>query len=270
MSAFKWFFGGLMAGAGLTVFALQYHVVHTNEGVIVVARTQKAPLRSTYVDVRDWSLSMWQQYPEVSLALASSGRTNVMTEGVINDVAQELGLPSSLTDAPTAQQPQSLVPIRFVDPPGMQPQQNPVPSSQPPVAIPWDEFLRGGASGEGTQSSLPSTPSGHAAVTPAPSTTVPSDRGIDGTPQESYIPLTATRTNEPDEVLPNLFRQVVNVQKPAISMTDTLGEVIEQQSREIDQFLSEEVVDPTAVLPPTPLDTATEAPRREWVRGLLK
>ena len=270
MSTIKGFVCGLLAGTGLAAFATQYHLVRSNEGVLVVPRSEKAPLRSTYVDVREWSLAMWREYPEVSTALTRTGRADLITEGVASGMAEEFGLPRGTTDAPTAQRADSLVPIRFLDPqaetlprstpPAPQQQQSPV--NRPPASVPWEDFLKGTTRGADASTAPASGFSDQAAITPTTPTTT-------NEPPLTYRPLTATRAVESaEEVVPDLFRPIANIRKPNESFSASLADVIQTQTDEVANYVFSE--SPEAPSPATPLDPTSEAPKREWVRGLLQ
>lgn len=138
----KLFLCGLVIGLIGGVFALQNHVVRTSDGVVVVARTTRPPLRSTYVDVRDWSATMWTQYPEVAAAVVQAGRSDLITQNALgnflNGPGDNRGTPatststSSLFEAPIRLLQQSTTET--------QPSNIPVPQAEqyspPPVAIP--------------------------------------------------------------------------------------------------------------------------------------
>ena len=72
------FMFGLLVGTCGGLFAAHYHVVRTSDGVVVVPRTERPPLRSTYVDIRAWSQAMWENHPEVTSALVADGRAELM------------------------------------------------------------------------------------------------------------------------------------------------------------------------------------------------
>ncbi len=271
MSTIKGFVCGLLAGTGLAAFATQYHLVRSNEGVLVVPRSEKAPLRSTYVDVREWSLAMWRQYPEVSTALTRTGRADLITEGVASGMAEEFGMLRGTTDAPTAQRADSLVPIRFLDPQQAEalprsatppPQQLQVPVNRPPASVPWEDFLKGTTRGADASTAPDSGFSDQAAITPK-------TPAANSAPPLTYRPLTATRDVETvDEIVPDLFRPIVNVRKPNESFSESLANVIQTQTDEVADYVFSELAEPPT--PVTPLDPTSEAPRREWVRGLLQ
>lgn len=82
MFGIRAFLFGTCLGAGAGYFALNYHVVHGPEGPLVVARMQRPPIRSAYVDVRNWSAAMWERYPDVTAALVQAGKGDVIAKGV--------------------------------------------------------------------------------------------------------------------------------------------------------------------------------------------
>lgn len=77
----KAFFIGLLLGTIAGVFAMQNHVVRTGDGIVVIPRANRPPLRSTVADVRDWTASMWQQYPELKSAVVEAGRADLISSG---------------------------------------------------------------------------------------------------------------------------------------------------------------------------------------------
>ena len=84
------FLCGLLAGACGGLFVTNFHVVHTAEGVVVVPRTQRPPLRSSYVDIRSWSEAMWANHPEVTEALVADGRSSLIGDNLKENLLDEL------------------------------------------------------------------------------------------------------------------------------------------------------------------------------------
>lgn len=91
MFGIRTFLFGTCVGLGAGYFAMNYHVVHGPEGPVVVARTVRPPLRSIYVDVRNWSPAMWERYPDVTAALVQGGKGDLIAKGAIN---RALGTPT--------------------------------------------------------------------------------------------------------------------------------------------------------------------------------
>ena len=91
------FLFGMLMGASGGLFAANYHVVHTAQGVVVVPRTQRPPLRSSYVDIRCWSEAMWVNHPEVTQALIADGRSALIGENLKDNLLNEI-LPQQTQD----------------------------------------------------------------------------------------------------------------------------------------------------------------------------
>ncbi len=121
MFGFKTFGAGLVLGGAMGLFATNYHVVQTNNGMVVLPRSSQPPLRSAYVDVRKWNLAMWEQYSEVASALVKSGRTDLMVDGTLSNLIPNQVQPSTLeqfgqsVSEKTKEAYKSLVPIKFTN-----------------------------------------------------------------------------------------------------------------------------------------------------------
>lgn len=95
------FLCGLIAGSVGGLFVSNFHVVNTKEGVVVVPRTQRPPLRSAYVDIRSWSAAMWTNHPEVTQALVADGRSSLIGDN-LKDNLLEVILPEQDDQASAA------------------------------------------------------------------------------------------------------------------------------------------------------------------------
>ncbi len=84
------FLCGLLAGACGGLFVTNFHVVNTPEGVVVVPRTQQPPLRSSYVDIRNWSEAMWANHPEVTAALVADGRSSLIGDNLQDNLLDKI------------------------------------------------------------------------------------------------------------------------------------------------------------------------------------
>lgn len=107
---------GVVLGAGMTFFVTRVHVLNTEDGLIVVPRSHPADVKSTYVDVRKWNASMWQQYPDVTEAVVESGRSDLLVETGLNDLFSSTDTATEVLPSNDASEiVKSLVPIRFED-----------------------------------------------------------------------------------------------------------------------------------------------------------
>lgn len=127
MARTKIFLIGMILGTTVTLLAMQFHVINTAEGLTVLPRANRPPLRSVYVDVRNWTDDTWQAYPEVREAVVLSGRSELIGEqlGPVDDAhpwdqfTQSNSTRSSSAQSSLMQsrQPElalkSLVPIQF-------------------------------------------------------------------------------------------------------------------------------------------------------------
>ncbi len=123
MFGLKTFLAGLFLGSVLSLLAMQVHVINTNDGLIVLPRSNRPPIRSTYVDVRKWSLSMWRQHPEVAEAAVKGGRPDLLADGALNSIfPKQTEVQSTPTSGSAAEKAklamESLVPIKFTSPNG--------------------------------------------------------------------------------------------------------------------------------------------------------
>ncbi|MEX0717706.1 MAG: hypothetical protein WD066_14020 [Planctomycetaceae bacterium] len=64
-------------GGAFMYFALQYHLVRTDDGFFVVPKRDVA-LTEIYVDVRDWSPLDWERRPALVEALIRHGRGDLI------------------------------------------------------------------------------------------------------------------------------------------------------------------------------------------------
>lgn len=123
MFGIKTFLAGLTIGGVTSLLAMQFHVINTNDGLIVLPRVNRPPVRSTYVDVRKWSLSMWRQHPEVAKAAIKYGRPDLLGGGALNSIfPQQTGFQAEPTSNSKNEKSKfaldALVPIKFTNPNG--------------------------------------------------------------------------------------------------------------------------------------------------------
>lgn len=75
----KPFLFGLTIGGIGTLLAMQYHLVRTDERFLIVSRAHQPPIRSVYVDIRNWNEATWKSYPELQEAVIKAGREDLLT-----------------------------------------------------------------------------------------------------------------------------------------------------------------------------------------------
>jgi len=116
---------GLAFGSVGTLVAMQYHFVRTDERFVIVSRAHQPPLRSVYVDIRDWNTAMWEHYPELQEAIVKAGRQDLLTarsstaknldsaipfQGVSRTGETPIFTASEARSAPTPPSPKSALP----------------------------------------------------------------------------------------------------------------------------------------------------------------
>ena len=88
MSKFKPFLFGALLGSGITVCALQFHVVQSHEGVRIVPRTPQPSLGLAWLDVRNWDAKKWADRPEVVRALVANGSGDLVASSVAENAVE--------------------------------------------------------------------------------------------------------------------------------------------------------------------------------------
>lgn len=86
MGKLKPFLFGAILGAGTAICALQFHIVHSHEGIRVVARTPQPSLGLAYVDIRGWNVEEFADRPELVRALVANGSSDLVASSVTDDV----------------------------------------------------------------------------------------------------------------------------------------------------------------------------------------
>jgi hypothetical protein len=96
------FLGGILTGFVLLGLSYEYHFVMSDEGFLIVPKTQSA-LKNIYVDIRNWSLKDWGEHPDVARALIQDGRSELITTGAARNTLEQLVPP--LSDNPDVAHP---------------------------------------------------------------------------------------------------------------------------------------------------------------------
>jgi len=79
------FLSGMIAGAVLLFLANHYHLVRGNEGVFVVPKVSQN-LKDTYVDIRKFGLSDWQEHRMLAASLLRSDHKAVLEDTSLSGV----------------------------------------------------------------------------------------------------------------------------------------------------------------------------------------
>ena len=80
---------GVAIGGGGVFAAFQYHVVRTEQTLLVVRR-QRADWHDTYVDIRGWGYRDWASHRDLSHDLIVSGRGDLVTRSAADQLFRGL------------------------------------------------------------------------------------------------------------------------------------------------------------------------------------
>ena len=76
----KSFLAGLTIGGVGMMLSMQYHLVRTTDGMVVIPRVHQPAVRSAYVDIRKWNPAMWKGFPDLSEAIVKAGREDLVNQ----------------------------------------------------------------------------------------------------------------------------------------------------------------------------------------------
>ena len=75
-------------GAGLMYLAFSYHVVCSDEQILVIPKSP-ATLADVYADVRGWKASEWKRHGNLSQNLRRAGHAKLIAGAIANDLLEE-------------------------------------------------------------------------------------------------------------------------------------------------------------------------------------
>lgn len=74
---------GVLTGAALIYFAMNFHVIRAKDGFHMVPKIN-ARLESTYADIRGYQVADWARHTDVAAALVNANRRDLL-EGAVTD-----------------------------------------------------------------------------------------------------------------------------------------------------------------------------------------
>lgn len=81
---------GMVVGAALLWGAMHYHVVRADDGVYLVPKLSNS-LSSPYVDIRQFTLSDWQQHRTLAAALVQSNKSHLLSDSSLSQFRSSIG-----------------------------------------------------------------------------------------------------------------------------------------------------------------------------------
>lgn len=113
MRRFYGFVLGLVMGGTSVFLTFQYHLVRTDERILLVKKVQPS-LNDLFADVRHWDLATWKKHPSLARNLTAAGYGSVVLEsaeeGVVDDFLQSLqrGIKPDKRNSPRASREKSI------------------------------------------------------------------------------------------------------------------------------------------------------------------
>ncbi|WP_235934727.1 hypothetical protein [Candidatus Laterigemmans baculatus] len=71
---------GMVTGAVLLTGAMNYHLVHSDEGILMIPKLTKG-LDDPYVDIRSFTLADWQEHRALAAALVQAQKSELLADG---------------------------------------------------------------------------------------------------------------------------------------------------------------------------------------------
>lgn len=68
---------GMVVGGALLYVALQYHIIHSKQGLHLIPKAS-ATLAKTYVDIRQFTIADWTRNTDVALALTNANQVELI------------------------------------------------------------------------------------------------------------------------------------------------------------------------------------------------
>lgn len=84
MSRFTSFVLGMIVGAGLLAGAMNYHFVRSEQGLLMVPKVTKG-LADSYVDIREFNLTDWQEHRALAAALIQSDKAELLADSSLSN-----------------------------------------------------------------------------------------------------------------------------------------------------------------------------------------
>ena len=88
----------MIAGSVLLFLAMHYHVVHGDDGIVLVPKISHS-LSDMYVDTRDLELSDWKNHKPLAAAIIRSRQSHLLADSSLSEFRDSMqGLVEGLFD----------------------------------------------------------------------------------------------------------------------------------------------------------------------------
>ncbi|MBX7168172.1 MAG: hypothetical protein K1X74_17685 [Pirellulales bacterium] len=82
-------FGMILGGAGVYV-GLKYHVVNTNEGLVLVPKLE-ATFADSYIDVRKFTPNDWNERRQLVAAIVKADKQDIIQDSAVDGLKRGVG-----------------------------------------------------------------------------------------------------------------------------------------------------------------------------------
>lgn len=89
MKKFFLFLFGMLVGAGLLYGAQTYHIVRSDEGLVLIPKLS-TPLSDTYVDIRQFGAADWAAHKALTAAILKADRGKLLKDSVVKKAHEKL------------------------------------------------------------------------------------------------------------------------------------------------------------------------------------
>jgi hypothetical protein len=89
MSRISFFLAGVLVGGAAVFTSLKYHVVRAEDGVHLIPKLS-SQFGETYVDIRQFDLSDWDQHPSLAAAIVQADKGHLLKDAAIGRFRQSV------------------------------------------------------------------------------------------------------------------------------------------------------------------------------------
>lgn len=89
MSRFSSFLLGMVAGAALLGAAMNFHLVRSDDGILMIPKLNKG-LHDPYADIREFTLDDWQQHRPLAAALMQANKSELLADGSLSNFRRSI------------------------------------------------------------------------------------------------------------------------------------------------------------------------------------
>lgn len=89
MSRISSFLLGMVAGAMLVAAAMNFHLVRSDDGILMIPKLTKG-LHDPYADIREFTLDDWQQHRPLAAALVQANKSELLADSSLNNFRRSI------------------------------------------------------------------------------------------------------------------------------------------------------------------------------------